>query len=208
VELAILAKVPLNDLKRVEAGRAGQVRLDRVRRILEAEGGRGRLVPWWNGAAADRLIDARHAGLVERVVALLKARGWDVHVEVSFSEFGERGSIDILALKRAEGVAIVIEVKSALGSLEETNRVLDAKVRLAPTVVSKRFGWRPGTVARVLVVPDTTTVRRVIDSHAATMDSLYPARTREARAWLRRPTSALSAIWFLSDGPNTSSASP
>lgn len=199
------ANVPLGDLKRIESGQAGQVRLDRVRRVLEAESGRARLVPWWNGAAADRLLDVRHAALVERVVSLLKRRGWDVHVEVSFSEWGERGSIDILALRRDARVAIVIEVKTAFGSLEETNRVLDAKVRLAPVVIRERFGWQPRTLARLLVLPNSSTVRRVIDRHAATMQALYPARGREVRAWLRRPESPLSGIWFVSDGRHWSS---
>jgi hypothetical protein len=207
VQLAAVAHVPLNDLKRIEAGKAGYVRLNRVRRVLEAEGGRARLVPWWNGAAADRLLDSRHAALVERVVALLKARGWEVQVEVSFSEFGERGSIDILALKPDARVAIMIEVKTAIGSLEETNRVLDAKVRLAPILISKRYGWRPAIVGRLLVVPSTSTVRRVVDAHASTMESIYPARSREVRAWLRRPTSPVSGIWFVSDGRNASSVS-
>ena len=205
LQLAVLARVPLNDLKKIEAGDAGAVKLSRARDVLEAEGARGRLVPWWNGAAADRLLDSRHAALVERVVALLMRRGWDVHVEISFSEWGERGSIDILALRRAEGVAIAIEVKSAIGSLEETNRALDAKVRLAPVVVKDRFGWRPRAVARLLVVPNTSSVRRIIAAHAATMDVVYPARSREVRAWLRRPESALSGIWFVSDGPHSSS---
>src|SRR3954467_10229507 len=93
VQLAARAKVPLNDVKQVEAGRAGCVKVHRVRTILEAEGGRARLVPWWNGAAADRLLDARHAEMVERVVRLLQLRGWMVVVEVSFAEFGERRSI-------------------------------------------------------------------------------------------------------------------
>jgi transcriptional regulator with XRE-family HTH domain len=204
VQLASTANVPLNDVKAIEGGRAGAVRLHRLRLLLEAEGGRGRLVPWWNGASADRLLDGRHAALVERVVALLKTRGWEVHVEVSFAEWGERGSIDVLALNRHLRVALVIEVKTAIGSLEETNRVLDAKFRLAPEVIAKRFGWRPRTVARVLVLPGSSTNRRVVAEHAATMDATYPARSREVRAWLRRPDSALSGIWFVSDGQHSS----
>lgn len=201
-----MAGVPLNDLKRIEGGNAGSVRLNRIRRILEMQGGRARLVPWWNGAAADRLLDKRHAAIVERVVRLLKLRGWTVYVEVSFSEFGERGSIDILAARRAEQVVIICEIKTALGSLEETNRVLDLKVRLAPTIVFKRLGWRPTNVARLLIVPSKNSMRRVLDAHSATMHAIYPARGREVRAWLRRPDSTISGLWFVSIGPNPSSA--
>src|SRR4051812_46895238 len=172
VQLAARANVPLNDVKQVEAGRAGSVKLYRVRTILEAEGGRARLVPWWNGAAADRLLDARHAEMVERVVRLLKLRGWTVFVEVSFAEFGERGSIDILAAKPKQRAVVVIEVKTAIGSLEETNRILDMKVRLAPQIVFKQLGWRPRATGRLLVVPEAGTTRGTIDRHAETMRSI------------------------------------
>jgi len=133
---------------------------------------------------------------------LLKLRGWTVYVEVSFSEFGERGSIDVLAVRPKDGLAIVCEVKSTLGSLEETNRTLDLKVRLAPTIIFKRLGWRPSTVSRLLIVPSTNSIRRGIADHAATMEAIYPTRGRGVRAWLRRPDSALSGIWFVSVGPN------
>src|SRR3954471_10574105 len=126
-QLAARAGVPLHDVKQLEAGRAGHVKLQRVRMVLEAEGGRARLVPWWNGAAADRLLDARHAEMVERVVRLLKLRGWIVFAEVSFAEYGERGSIDILAVRPNQAAVLVIEIKTAIGSLEETNRILDMK---------------------------------------------------------------------------------
>jgi hypothetical protein len=205
VHLAALAGVPLNDLKNIEGGRAGRVRLERVRSVLSAAGGRARLVAWWNGAAADRLLDARHAAIVERVVRLLRARGWEVHVEVTFSEWGERGSIDVLGLHRERRAALVIEVKTAIGSAEETNRVFDAKTRLAPQLVLKRFAWRARVVGRVLVVPSTSTIRRVVVRHGATFAAVYPARSREVRAWLRRPAAPLSGIWFLSDGQDGSS---
>src|SRR4051812_46920180 len=163
VQLAARANVPLNDVKQVEAGKAGSVKIHRVRTILEAEGGRARLVPWWNGAAAERLLDARHAEMVERVVRLLQLRGWIVFVEVSFAEFGERGSIDVLAVRPSVRAALVIEVKTAIGSLEETNRILDIKVRLAPKIVYKKLGWRPAMVGRILVVPEAGSSRRTID---------------------------------------------
>ena len=206
VQLALAARVPLNDLKRIEAGRAGDLRLCRLRRVLETEGGRARLVPYWNGAAADRLLDERHAALVERVVALLVARGWKVEVELSFSEFGERGSIEVLGIHPVARAVVVCEIKSAMGSLEETNRSLDVKERLAPTIVWKRFGWRPLVVGRLLILPRSTTARRIIDRHVATLNSLYPGRSRDVRAWLRAPTQPIRALWFVSDGLDTSTA--
>jgi len=201
-QLATAARVPLRDLKRIEGGFAGDVRLGRIRSVFESLDGRARVVPWWKGASADRLLDQRHAALVERVVRLLRVRGWDPYVELSFSEFGERGSIDIFAsLRRASAVAIC-EVKSVIGSLEETNRVLDVKERLAPTIAFKRLGWRPRVIGRLLILPAESTSRRAIQLHASTMDGLYPRRGREVRAWLRSPDEPIRAIWFVSDGSN------
>jgi transcriptional regulator with XRE-family HTH domain len=198
-QLAAAAGVPVRDLMNVEAGRVGEVRLDRVRRLFSSAGGQARLTAWWNGAAADRLLDARHAALVERAAQILIRRGWQTAVEATFSEYGERGSIDLLGLYPRHRAVAVCEVKSSIGSLEETNRMLDVKVRLIPKLTWERFGWRPTHVGRLLVLPDDSTIRRTVTRHAATMDSLYPARSRDVRAWLHHPDQPIRGIWFLSE---------
>jgi hypothetical protein len=200
--LAAAAGVPVRDVMKVEAGRVGEVRLDRVRRLFLAAGGQARLTAWWNGAAADRLLDARHAALVERATQILTRRGWQIAVEATFSEYGERGSIDLLGAYPKLRTVAVCEIKTSIGSLEETNRMLDIKVRLAPKLVVERFGWRPTHVGRLLVLPDDSTIRRIVTRHAATMDSLYPARSRDVRAWLREPDQPIRGIWFLSEPQN------
>jgi hypothetical protein len=179
--------------------------LDRSRRIFEAAGGRARLSIWWQGAAADRLLDERHAALVERVVALLQRRGWETAVELSFARYGERGSIDVFAYRHDLGAVAVIEIKTEFGSLEETNRILDVKERLAPWIAETRFEFRPTVVGRILVVPGDVTVRRVIARHERTMSSLYPARSHAVRQWLRRPATSMRGIWFVSEVPDRDS---
>src|SRR3954454_2082625 len=169
LDVAGRAGVPRVDIMRVEAGAAGMIQLDRVRRIFEAAGGRARLSVSWNGAAADRLLDERHAALVERTIAAFERYRWRADPEVSFSEFGERGSIDVLASHARRRAVAVCEVKSELGSLEETNRVLDAKVRPSQRIAIVRVGWRPEIVGRILVLADTTTNRRISRRHALTM---------------------------------------
>lgn len=203
VQVSERAGVPLRDVKAIESGRMGEVRVARVRSVFDAVDGRARVIASWHGAEADRLIDERHAALVERVVRLFTARGWEVFVELSFSEFGERGSIDVFALHQKSRAVAVCEIKSVFGSLEGTNRSLDTKVRLAPTITFKRFGWRPSSIGRLLVVPRDTAILRTIDRHAATMNALYPKRSRDVRAWLRTPTESMAAIWFVSFGRNT-----
>lgn len=197
--LAARAGVPIRDVIAVEDGRAGDVRLDRVRRMFLAVDGRARLTTWWGGAAADRIVDWRHAALVETALTILRRRAWETAAEVSFSEYGERGSIDVLGAYMPTLTLLVGEVKASIGSLEETNRSLDVKERLAPAIAYERFGFRPRHIGRVLILPDDRTVRRIVDRHAATMDAVYPGRSRDVRAWLHRPDRSMRAIWFLSE---------
>ena len=184
---------------RLESGRAGGLRLDEIRDHFEALGTRVRVSAWWNGAALDRLLDAGHAQLVEMTIGILRSHGWRTDAEVTFSEFGERGSIDVMAGHERSRSIFIGEVKTAWGSIEETNRRLDAKARLGPALAHERFGWRPAAIARVLVMPEDRTLRRVAERHAQTMASVYPARGREVRAWLRNPAHDLRALWFLSE---------
>jgi Holliday junction resolvase-like predicted endonuclease len=173
--------------------------MTRIRNICEALGAKAHLTIWWAGAAADRLLDEHHAALVERAVDVLHRRGWATIVEASFSEYGERGSIDILGAKAAGHAIAVCEVKSDFGSLEETNRVLDAKERLIPKIAAQRFGFRPAVVGTILIVPSTDRIRRIVARYERTMASTYPARSREVRAWLHRPIAHLRGVWFLSE---------
>jgi DNA-binding XRE family transcriptional regulator len=155
----------------------------------------------WRGAELDRLLDAKHAQIVEAVIAPLVRRGWQAISEVSFSDYGERGSIDVFAYEKRHRACLVAEIKSDWGSLEETNRRLDVKARLAPKICLERFGDRPTSVSRLLVLPNETTVRRVAALHPATLVATYPVRGRAVRAWLHRPDHPISGIWFVSLRP-------
>ena len=64
------------------------------------------------------------------VVRRLRALGWDVAVEVSFSRFGERGSIDVLAFHPARRALLVTEVKSVTPDMQAMLAGLDRKARL------------------------------------------------------------------------------
>ncbi len=198
-QLAERAGVPREDVIAIEAGRVGSLPLDRTRRVFEAVGARFRPTVWWNGAAADRLLDERHASLVERGVRAFERRRWKAAVEVTFADYGERGSIDILAAREPAQAVAVVEVKTEIGSLEEMNRVLDMKERLVPKIAEARFGWRPTVVGRILILPGTTAVRRIVERHAATLDAIYPARTNDIKAWLRAPVAPIRGIWFVSE---------
>jgi transcriptional regulator with XRE-family HTH domain len=197
--LASATSIPVQDIHKLETGRIAEIQFERVRRLFARLEARARLSVWWHGAAADRLLDERHAALGECAARVLARSAWQTPMEVTFSEYGERGSIDIFGHRTDLKAVAVCEVKSAFGSLEEMNRTLDAKVRLAPKLCRDYFGWTPVHVGRLLIVPDLSTIRRVVNAHRQTMGAIYPARSREVRAWLRHPDRDLSGIWFLSD---------
>ena len=79
-------------------------------------------------APLDRLLDEKHARSSARPSICSRHLGWVAEVEVSYSVYGERGSIDILAWQQTLAALLVIEVKSELVSVEATLRKLDEKV--------------------------------------------------------------------------------
>ncbi len=170
-----------------------------IRRIVSVFGASVELYVRGLGADTDRLLDERHARLVGVTLRMLADAGCDVRPEVSYSEWGERGSIDLLAWHGPTRSLMVIEVKTELASVEETLRKHDAKVRLGPTIASKRFGWRASSVSRILVLPATRTSRRHVTSNAAVIDAAYPARGREVLGWSRGSAELASGILFVTD---------
>lgn len=184
--------------RRIEADAAGIVPLDLIRKAFEPHGARVRASVWWHGADLDRILDEAHAAVVERGITTLVAFGWATAGEVTFSEFGERGSVDALGFHPPTRSGLVAEMKASWGSLEETNRTLDVKVRLGAKLIEQRFGVRPLTVSKLLIFPDDMTLRRVAGRHAATLAAIYPVRGRAIRKWLRNPSGSISGLWFLS----------
>ena len=71
----------------------------------------------------------------------LLALGWEVAVEVSFSRFGERGSIDVLAFYPIRRALLVSELKSVT-DMQAMLGGLDRKGRLGPAIARDR-DWDP-----------------------------------------------------------------
>lgn len=173
-QLAAVAQIPIDDISAIETGQVGCVRVDRVRAAFGGVDGRLYLRPWYMGAAADRLLDQDHAAIVEEAASVFARRVWRPEIEVTFSQYGERGSIDLFAAYEATRTVAVCEIKSAFGSLEETNRSLDVKVRLAPEIAERVFGWQPAFVGRLLIVPDQSTSAE----QSGNTEQPWPASTR------------------------------
>src|SRR6187455_1140751 len=96
-DLAQRAGVTQQLVSRIELGWAAESSIATVRKVLSAAGAEYVGHVSWRGGSLDRLLDEAHADIVGAVVTLLRGRGWTVLSEVTFSEWGERGSIDVLA---------------------------------------------------------------------------------------------------------------
>lgn len=194
--LAHRARVSQSLIARVELGGADRVTPAVLRRICDAHGARLTIRVDWHGEALDRLLDADHASLVERVVRELQANGWRCLVEVTFAIGRERGSIDVLALHEATGTLLVVEVKSVIPDIQATLAALDRKVRLGPAIARDR-GWRSERVATILVAAEGRTNRRRVQAVGATFATHLPARSAEARRFVERPSGTIHGLWFL-----------
>ncbi|MFI5199414.1 MAG: XRE family transcriptional regulator [Candidatus Limnocylindrales bacterium] len=182
-----------------ERGHVDALSLRTLRRILLALDARGDVDVRWRGGSLDRTLDERHAALVGLVVRLLTSFGWEWALEVTYSVYGERGSIDVLGFYRATASLLVIEVKTELTSVEETLRRLDEKARLAGRIGRERFGWIAGSTSRLLVMPDTAAARRRATRHREVLNSAIPAGSVTIRHWLAQPAGSLRGRWFLAN---------
>ena len=196
-DLAEESKVSQGVVSLVERGRIEEVTIRKLRRIARELDAEFASQVRWRGGDLDRLVDEGHAMLVGRTITLLRDAGWDARAEVSFSVYGERGSIDVLGWHAPTRSLVVVEVKTALVSVEETVRKHDQKARLAARIAAESFGWRPARVSRLLVLPDQSTTRRRVTRHEAVMTAAYPVRSSAVRGWLKSPTGFVSGLVFV-----------
>jgi transcriptional regulator with XRE-family HTH domain len=191
LDLADAAGVSRSLVSAIECGRVEALTLGTVRAVAASLDATIAVELRWRGGALDRLLDERHAQLSAAVAAVLEHCDWRVRPEVSYSTYGERGSIDLVGWHDTTRTLLIVEVKTELTSLEATLRKHDEKVRLGPRVVGERFGWRPTAVGRVLVLPATTTSHRHVQRHATT--SLR--RFRHGRGRFMSGSGRRSARW-------------
>jgi hypothetical protein len=190
----------------MERGRVGGLSVRTARAIAAAVGidlpfaARGR------GAALDQLIDEEHSAMVEEVVKRLSADGWETMVEFSFNDYGDRGSVDVLAWHPDCQALLVVETKSRLANLQETCRSLDTKATVVPRLAAQARGWRAVVVGVVLVLPECSREREAVARRASTFASTFPARALELRVWLRRPDHPLRGLWFLRNATTSCAA--
>jgi hypothetical protein len=169
--------------------------------------GRQRWVPSNPGQPFRQGLGPVDISTEQATAARLGRRGWEPIVEASFSIWGERGSIDILAWHAGSRTLLVIEVKSIIPDLQATLHDLDRKARLAPDIASRR-GWETLAVGRLLVVAESPTSRGRVRRSGGVLDVALPARGPAVRAWLREPRGPIAGTWFLSNAAHAHTKRP
>jgi transcriptional regulator with XRE-family HTH domain len=187
----------------IERGHAANCPIATIRRVLSALDGGVEIHVSWRGGELDRVLDQRHADLVGLTVVLLHRYEWLTELEVTYSHFGERGSIDILGWRPTARSLLVVETKSEIVSVEATLRKLDEKVRLAGPIGPERLGWPQGggplAIGRLIVLPGTRTEYRRVARHAALFGQACPTRGSAVRRWLRDPVGPMAGLLFVTD---------
>ncbi len=176
VDVAIKAGVAQQLVSRIERGDSSRMSRQTVSRVLGAVGADVVTTVRWHGGQLDRLLDEGHAALVGVTADLLRRHGWQVLTEVTYAEWGERGSVDILAWHAATRRLLVVEIKTEIASAEELLRRHDEKVRLGPKLARDRFGVAPRSVSRLLVLANRTANRTRLARLEASLGATYQAR--------------------------------
>jgi transcriptional regulator with XRE-family HTH domain len=184
-DLAEKVGVSQRTISEIELGRLEQVNLGTLRRVARGLDISIGLNAWWRSGEVDRLLDSAHAALVDHVIAQLQSAGWIALAEVTFNQFGDRGSADIVAWHPTRRVLLIIEVKTRINDVQETLSSIAKKVRVLPDVLAKEQGWRPVSVGRVLVLADTSTNRRIVEGHRALFISSFPMATAAVKRLIR-----------------------
>lgn len=197
-DVADKAAVPRRVVVAMEGGRFAKISIGRARAVAEACGGWLDLRLRTPGDDGLRMLNAEHARLQAWVVSRLRSLGWDVIPEASFSIFGERGVIDILAWHPEHRALLIIEIKTALVEIGELLASTDRRVRLAVRIAAER-GWVPTTLGAWVAVKGSSTNRRRLAANAGLMRAALPDDGRRVDAWLRKPEGMLRALGFLSN---------
>lgn len=201
-QLAAIAGCSDGSVSRLERGVLDSLKA--IRAIARALDVRVELLPRSRAAELERVASAAHAALGEAVVAWLRRfPGWVVRPEVGFSNYGERGVIDLVCWHAARRALLIIELKTELVDINALLGALDRYVRNAVTAVAP-LGWRPLEVSRLLVVGASDHNRDRVKAHAALFEAALPSGRREVLTWLRDPAAQLAGLLFVANRHTTS----
>lgn len=198
IDVARMASCSRAQISKVEQGGIVGTSIGGLAAVAGALGADLEIRVRWHGEGLDRLLDEAHSDLVDAAIRRLRALSWECEVEVTFSEWGERGSIDIIGWHAASAAMLVCEVKSLLPDVQATLGALDRKARLAPKLAGQR-GHEAASFGRLLLIADSSTTRRRVATHTDIFRVAYPQRGAAAWGWLRRPGGDFRGLIFLPD---------
>ncbi len=182
---------------RIERGRLTTIPLGKIRAVARALDARLDTIVRWQGGDLARLVNVRHAAMHESMARFFNGLdGWNAEPEVSFSIYGERGIIDVLAWHPGRRILLVIELKTEVVDINELIGTLDKKHRLAAKIARDR-GWDPVAIGSWVVIADSRSNRRAVAAFVTVLRSKLPVDGRGMRAWLRRPTGSVHALSFM-----------
>ncbi len=118
---------------------------------------------------------------------------WILDPEVSFSIYGERGIIDIIAWHPSYRALVIIELKTDIVDVNELIGQMDKRRRLAREIVKER-GWDPLTISTWVIVANGRTNRARLAAHRTVLRNAFPTDGRSILGWLRRPDRAIAAL--------------
>jgi transcriptional regulator with XRE-family HTH domain len=197
IDVAMAAGVSPQLVSLLELGRLDRLSVRTVRSVAAAVGVDLAFVPRSRGAQLDAFVDEEHSAMVDQVVRRLRATGWDAMVEFSFNDYGDRGSVDVLAWHPGRRALLVVETKSRLADLGDTCRALDVKARVVPRLAAQARGWKADSVGVCLVLVESTRDRQAVARRKAIFEATFPARNVEIRRWLGCPSGPMRGLWFL-----------
>ncbi len=198
-DVASTAKVARSQVSLAELGRLDDLRLVDLRRVGAALGVRLFVRPSYRGGEAARVVNAAHAAMQERIAEQFDALdGWQFAAEATFSVFGERGSIDVLAWHAARRALLVVELKTEVPDPSGLLTQVDRYRRLAGAPARDR-GWNPRSVSCWVVIAETDMNRRMLARHRTLLRNAFPLDGRAMRTWLRDPGRPVQGLSFLAN---------
>lgn len=149
----------------------------------------------WHAGDLDRLLNGRHAQLHESVARWFAEElpDWVLDPEVSFSIYGERGVIDILAWHPGYRALIVIELKTDTVEINQLIGQMNQRRRLAREIARDR-GWDPVSISTWVIVASGRTNRARLAAHRTVLRNAFPLDGRSMQGWLRRPDRSMAAL--------------
>jgi hypothetical protein len=192
--MAGLSDATISRIERGHLDRLAFAALERVAGVLEI---RLELVPRWRGGEVDRMLGRRHSLLHEAFARHLRAEpAWTFRPEVSYSVYGERGVIDMLAWHAERAMILVVEFKTELVDVNKLAETMDRRRRLAIRI-GEDLGWRPVAASCLVVLSGSRTNRRRVAEHRTILRAAFPAGGRRLAGWLRDPRESVSmlAMW-------------